>query len=421
MRHPRRHTARAISFSGTSTRAALRLARTLGCSVKEIEGTGEKRITHPSVPYRVTINARRHDAGRKLTTFLRRVALLTGTSASTPHPAAAGRGNGDGDGTTAPVLTASSCFDRDRAHDLMPHFGERFQFSIEQFLAEASLSWGIMKLQRLLTGEQHWTPELIAPFVPVIANRTALRTSDVWEFLGGTSLPDALVELCRCNFCHATKSHMQRLNALIDHFIVPGTTWTGLAKTTPAYWMPERPMRRSLRAWASTSDAARDAVHLWMRPSCHIRHKILPVDPDQPGLCGVGLLIEDSFITSLAGSDMLRLLNAEDFSDLMSSVANDLVGHYGNVIAPIDREMLNVEPSVARWFGSVEDVLLFDDQLMIFRKPDAAVWFTCARMGDSERDHFLDERVAAISLLRDAVSADGWDASRSFRWLDGFY
>jgi hypothetical protein len=420
MRHDHRDRVRAVSFSGINAKEALRLARKLGCHVKHVPGTGEKRIVHSDVLRSVKINGRRHDAGRELTTFLRRVALITEVVTATPSPARR-HGNGNGDGRAAIGAVAGGQFDQDGCHDLIRGLTERFQLSVEQLIAEAEVGWLIMKLWRLMQGQQRWTPQLVAPFVPVIARRTALSTSEVWAFLGGSSAPDALVELCRCRFYHPTKAHMQQLIALIDDDVASATTWTALATTIPPYLMPEQPMRRSLRAWASTSDAARDAVHLWLRPACHIREKILPIDPDEPGLRGFGLLVEDSFIRSLAAKDMLRFLNAENFFDLMSSTANDLVGHYGNVIARIDRQMLNFDPSIAHWFESVEDVLIFDDRLMIYRKSDAPVWFACVRTGDPKRDRFLDERVAAVGLLREAVIADGWDVRQSFCSLDGFY
>lgn len=62
------------SFSGIDTTKALRWARQFECRVENVRGTGEVRVSHPSVPRPVTINVRRRDAGRKLTTMLNHLA-----------------------------------------------------------------------------------------------------------------------------------------------------------------------------------------------------------------------------------------------------------------------------------------------------------------------------------------------------------
>lgn len=59
--------------SGMDSRKALQKARLLGCFVTGVRGTGEIRIGHPNVTGTIKINARRHDAPRALTVFLRRI------------------------------------------------------------------------------------------------------------------------------------------------------------------------------------------------------------------------------------------------------------------------------------------------------------------------------------------------------------
>lgn len=54
-------------------REALAEAKTLGCDVVWIHGTGEVRVTHPTQPRPVRLNGRRKDTARILVTFLRRV------------------------------------------------------------------------------------------------------------------------------------------------------------------------------------------------------------------------------------------------------------------------------------------------------------------------------------------------------------
>jgi hypothetical protein len=59
--------------SGANLRDALAEARALGCVVKDVRRTGEKRVSHPSIAATVRINGRRKDTPRKLTCMLRRV------------------------------------------------------------------------------------------------------------------------------------------------------------------------------------------------------------------------------------------------------------------------------------------------------------------------------------------------------------
>lgn len=58
--------------SGMNLRTALKIARQLGARVEAVPGTGELRFSHPSSG-RVRVNARRHDASRALTVWLRRL------------------------------------------------------------------------------------------------------------------------------------------------------------------------------------------------------------------------------------------------------------------------------------------------------------------------------------------------------------
>jgi hypothetical protein len=402
------------------TKKALRVAHELGCSVEYVRRTGEKRVAHPGLARSVTIDARRRDAGRRLTTFLRRVALMKGMAEAPKQPVNPG-GPGNGNGAAGAVTPDSGAFDPERGHDLVRGFRERFALSVEQLLAEAQLSWKVMKLWRLLSGEHRWTAELIAPFVPVVARRVGLDAEAVWSFLRSDSSHELLSELRACRFWHPTGCAVDQLLALIKDAARHATTWSALLKTVAPWLMPERPMRRSLQAWAAVSRAADDAIHRWVRLCEHIRGMILPEDPDDSGLRGVGMLLEPPFIGSLAGKDMLRLFDAEDFFDLMGSVVNDVVREYGNVLAPADHELPGLEPTLAGWLTGVEDVLLFGDSFLVFRRPSSPVWVSCARTGDAERDRFFDDRVAAVTLLREAVVTDGWDARRSFGWLDQLY
>ena len=51
----------------------LREARRLGCDVSGRKATGEVRVSHPDLPDRVNLNARRKDGSRVLITMLRRL------------------------------------------------------------------------------------------------------------------------------------------------------------------------------------------------------------------------------------------------------------------------------------------------------------------------------------------------------------
>lgn len=62
-----------MTLSGWNLRDALAFARRLGCEIHCPRRTGELRVSHPSQRRSVRVNARRKDAPRELTTFLRRV------------------------------------------------------------------------------------------------------------------------------------------------------------------------------------------------------------------------------------------------------------------------------------------------------------------------------------------------------------
>lgn len=56
---------------------AERIARILGCEVASRHRTGERRMSHPSMPKSVVYNHRRKDAPRSLIAWLRRVEMAT--------------------------------------------------------------------------------------------------------------------------------------------------------------------------------------------------------------------------------------------------------------------------------------------------------------------------------------------------------
>jgi hypothetical protein len=61
-------------YSGMNLRSALEIARSLGCRIAPVNGTGEIRISHFCMLQAVTTNARRKDCERKLTCWLRELA-----------------------------------------------------------------------------------------------------------------------------------------------------------------------------------------------------------------------------------------------------------------------------------------------------------------------------------------------------------
>lgn len=65
------------SFSGMNLRPLLRVARELGCAMYCPRRTGELVVSHYRIARRVRINARRTDAPRALSCFLKQVASLT--------------------------------------------------------------------------------------------------------------------------------------------------------------------------------------------------------------------------------------------------------------------------------------------------------------------------------------------------------
>jgi hypothetical protein len=64
------------SFSGMNLRPLLQIARELGCAMYFPRRTGELVVSHYRMVRRVRINARRTDAPRALSTFLKQVARL---------------------------------------------------------------------------------------------------------------------------------------------------------------------------------------------------------------------------------------------------------------------------------------------------------------------------------------------------------
>jgi hypothetical protein len=60
-------------MTGMNLRAALQLARARGCVVQRLAGTGEVTVTHPTIPHRLRLNARRKDSPRILTVLLQRL------------------------------------------------------------------------------------------------------------------------------------------------------------------------------------------------------------------------------------------------------------------------------------------------------------------------------------------------------------
>lgn len=70
------------SFSGISSIDAIRWAIRLGCQVRPVRRTGELRISHASLPLRVTMDARRKDCSRKLSVMLRHLAMTADSAAS---------------------------------------------------------------------------------------------------------------------------------------------------------------------------------------------------------------------------------------------------------------------------------------------------------------------------------------------------
>lgn len=62
-----------IAHKNLSMREAIRLAGVLGVSTEKVHRTGEVRFGHPTWGTRLTMNARRHDAGPKLSGRLRKL------------------------------------------------------------------------------------------------------------------------------------------------------------------------------------------------------------------------------------------------------------------------------------------------------------------------------------------------------------
>jgi len=74
-----------VVFSGMNQRAALRIARKLGATVRCVRRTGEIRVSHPALPDTVKFpnSSRRKDSPRSLTQWLRRLGhALSGTSSA---------------------------------------------------------------------------------------------------------------------------------------------------------------------------------------------------------------------------------------------------------------------------------------------------------------------------------------------------
>jgi hypothetical protein len=58
---------------GMSLKASLRVARWLGCFVRNPRKTGEVLVSHPRIDRPVRINNRRRDISRRLLAFLKQV------------------------------------------------------------------------------------------------------------------------------------------------------------------------------------------------------------------------------------------------------------------------------------------------------------------------------------------------------------
>ena len=63
-------------MSGRDLRKSRELWKKLGGSVQDIRGTGEERYSHPKIERPIKVNKRRKDSPRKLTTTLRRLAMM---------------------------------------------------------------------------------------------------------------------------------------------------------------------------------------------------------------------------------------------------------------------------------------------------------------------------------------------------------
>ena len=59
---------------GSNLIDSMQMARNLGCAVKSVDGTGEFRFSHPRMSKRITVNGRRKDAPRALTTWINALA-----------------------------------------------------------------------------------------------------------------------------------------------------------------------------------------------------------------------------------------------------------------------------------------------------------------------------------------------------------
>jgi len=59
--------------TGCGAREAVAYARELGARVQDVRRTGEIRLSHPLIGQRVTVNNRRKDASRALTSWIKRV------------------------------------------------------------------------------------------------------------------------------------------------------------------------------------------------------------------------------------------------------------------------------------------------------------------------------------------------------------
>jgi hypothetical protein len=64
-------------MTGMDTRKALRLAKTLGCTIVAQKGTGEVRVMHPSWGRSILVQvpSRRKDASKVFTTHLKRLGI----------------------------------------------------------------------------------------------------------------------------------------------------------------------------------------------------------------------------------------------------------------------------------------------------------------------------------------------------------
>jgi hypothetical protein len=62
------------SYRGVDLRKALRLAESLGCTIRQPHSTGDLAISHPRFPRSLRVSLGRKDSPRQLTCWLNRLA-----------------------------------------------------------------------------------------------------------------------------------------------------------------------------------------------------------------------------------------------------------------------------------------------------------------------------------------------------------